>query len=133
MIRLFAIGFVLSATLIVFARQSTETRVTVYTAVQADAGERDFQNNKFGVCANCHGEGLVGRKGEAGELPPLSSLKEDDQKLIKNYGGTVPQLVGPQFMSRWSARSTKDLVEEFKGRFAGSLTEETRLNLIAYL
>jgi hypothetical protein len=40
--------------------------------------------------------------------------------------------VGPEFLKRWATRTTKDLSYEFQGRF-GNLSEETRLNLIAYI
>jgi cytochrome c553 len=133
MVRLFVVVILLFASLLAFAQQSTQTPATAYTAVQAEAGEREFQSNKFGVCADCHGTGLKGRRGEAGELPPLTSLSEDYQKLIAGNGGRVPQLIGPQFAARWRQRSTRALVEEFNGRFSPPLSEETRLNMIAYL
>ena len=133
MIRVVILSIVLLTSLSTLAQQSSETPRAVYTAAQADAGERDFKVNKFGVCSSCHGAGLVGRKGDAGELPPLNSLSEDYQQLIRGNSGKVPQLVGPEFVARWSTRSTKDLTDEFKGRFDPPLTEEIRLNLIAYL
>ena len=49
-----------------------------------------------------------------------------------NVYGKVPALVGPEFLKRWSTRTTKDLSKEFQDRF-GVLSEETRLNLIAYI
>jgi hypothetical protein len=113
----------------------TADRPAVYTAAQAEAGQREIQNNKFGNCTLCHTTALTGRmgNGDAGELPPVSSLPEDYQKTIINYGGRVPALVGPTFISRWSRRTTRDLSREFQERFASPLTEETRLNIISYL
>jgi hypothetical protein len=49
-----------------------------------------------------------------------------------NLYGKIPALVGPEFLKRWGTRTTKDLTREFQERF-GVLTEETRLNLIAYI
>src|SRR6185369_1184000 len=108
-------------------------RPAVFTAEQAETGRREIQTNAFGACTSCHTTTLTGRNGEAGELPPLSSLSEDYQKLINGNGGIVPPLVGPKFLSRWAARSTKDLSKEFQERFSPPLAEQTRLNLIAYM
>ena len=118
---------VVSATL---AGQSTD-RPAVYTREQAVAGRLALKTNSFGVCSDCHTNALTGRKGDAGELPSISSLPEDSQKMINVYG-KVPALVGPEFLKRWSTRTTKDLSKEFQDRF-GVLSEETRLNLIAYI
>lgn len=112
-------------------------RPAVYTVEQAEAGRIEVQTNSFGACTDCHAAGLTGRNGDAGEFPPLSSLREDYQTTIKNNSGRVPALVGPTFRARWANRTTKDLFREFQGRFAPSsasgLSEQTRLNLIAYI
>jgi len=113
------------------ARQATD-RPAVYTAEQAEAGRQELRSNSFGVCTDCHTTTLAGRNGDVGELPPVSSLPDNTQKMITTYGGKVPALVGPTFMKRWATRTTKDLSAEFKGRF-GDLSQETRLNLIAYI
>jgi cytochrome c553 len=103
----------------------------VFTAAQADAGTREVQTNTFGVCSDCHGTTLAGRTGEPGELPPLSSLPAEYRQLIEGNGGRVPSLVGSAFVARWAKRSTRDLTKEFEERF-GDVSEQTRLNLIAY-
>lgn len=108
-------------------------RPAVYTAEQAEAGRVAVEKNSFGACTSCHSIGLTGRNGEANDVPPLSSLPADHQTLIINHGGTVPALVGPAFRARWAGRTTKDLTGEFRGRFEPPLTEETRLNIIAYI
>jgi cytochrome c553 len=113
------------------AGQATN-RPTVYTREQAEAGRLALKTNSFGTCTDCHTTALTGRNGDVGELPPLSSLSEDYQKTLNPYGGKVPALVGPEFLKRWSTRTTKDLSKEFQDRF-GNLREETRLNLIAYI
>jgi hypothetical protein len=104
----------------------------VYTSQQAEAGRLALKTNSFGVCTDCHTTALTGRTGGADELPSISSLSEDAQKTIGVYGGRIPALVGPKFRTRWAAKTTKDLTSEFQGRF-GNLSEETRLNLIAYI
>jgi hypothetical protein len=123
---------VLGMTLSTLAQESKDVP-RVYTAEQASAGEREVQNNAFGRCSDCHAKGLAGRNGDPDELPPLSSLPEDTQTMVGNYGGNVPQLAGPKFMQRWATRSTKDLSAEMKDRFGGPLSEETRLNIMAYI
>jgi mono/diheme cytochrome c family protein len=123
---------VLSMTLSTLAQESKDVP-RVYMAEQATAGEREVQNNAFGRCSDCHANGLAGRSGDPNELPPLSSLPEDTQTMVGNYGGKVPQLAGPKFLQRWGTRSTKDLSAEMRDRFSGPLSEETRLNIMAYI
>jgi hypothetical protein len=113
-----------------FAGQTTD-RPSVYTPEQAEAGRLALKTNSFGACTDCHTTSLAGRNGAPGELPALSSLSEDYQKTINVYR-KVPALVGPEFLKRWSTRSTKDLTVEFRERF-GEVNEETRLSLIAYI
>ena len=128
------VAFLLVTMVTVLFGQATE-RPAVYTVAQAEEGRRELQNNSFGNCTVCHTNSLTGRKGngDANELPPLSSLPEDSRKLVIGNGGKVPALVGPTFISRWSSRTTKDLFKEFQDRFAGPLSEQTRLNIMAYL
>jgi len=113
------------------ARQATD-RPAVYTPEQAESGRLALKTNSFGVCTDCHTTALTGRNGDDGELPSVSSLRQDYQETIKNYGGKIPALVGEKFLMRWANRTTKDLSREFQERF-GDLQEETRLNLIAYI
>jgi cytochrome c553 len=127
---LMAIG-VLSMNVSTLAQESKDVP-RVYTAEQAIAGEREVQNNTFGRCSDCHANGLAGRNGDPDELPPLSSLPEATQTLVRN-GGKVPQLAGKKFVQRWATRSTKDLSAEMRRRFAGPLSEETQLNIMAYI
>lgn len=105
----------------------------VYTAAQADAGKTAIQQNAFGDCRACHTTALTGRTGAGGELPTLASLPEDYRKLVTGNGGRVPPLVGPEFVSRWSNRSTRHLVAEFTERFSPPLSVDTRLEIIAYM
>ena len=104
----------------------------VFTAEQAAAGKIEIQKNSFGACTDCHATGLTRRAGDPRELPPLASLSDDYQKLIKGNGGIVPPFVGADFVAKWGRRTTQDLLKEFDDRFR-SLTLDTRLNLIAYI
>jgi hypothetical protein len=109
---------------------------TAYTDAQAAAGKVEIQRNSFGTCTDCHTNALTGRTGDAGEIPALTSLPADYQALIKGNGGRVPPLAGPEFVTRWARRSTKNLTAEFLDRFgpsSGRLSEEIRLDIIAYM
>lgn len=122
---------------IVLSMSTTAARmpqgVPVYTAAQAEAGGVAIAQNSFGDCRACHTSTLTGRTGAGGELPPIASLSDDYQKLVTGNGGRVPPLVGAEFVSRWSRRSTKQLVEEFDKRFSPPLSVDTRLGIIAYM
>lgn len=126
-----AVGVVLVASQSTHASQ-TPVRRSVFSAKQANAGKMDVQKNSFGTCTDCHTSTLGGRSGNADEVPPLNGLKEDYQNTLRPYGGMVPDLVGASFRSRWAKRSTKNLTQEFLDRF-GDVSEETRLNIIAYV
>ncbi len=125
------LGVVFAGVSSIRAGQATDWPA-VYTLEQAEAGRRALTTNSFGACTDCHTTPLTGRSGDAGELPSVSSLPENYQQTISVYGGKIPALVGPEFLKRWATRTTKDLSNEFQGRF-GDLREETRLNLIAYI
>jgi cytochrome c553 len=132
MLRLFMAVAILAATFPVFAQQSTARR-RVYTPEQATAGQRELQENKFGACEDCHAKSLSGRNGDKDETPELSSLPEALQTSVRNNGGKVPQLAGPKFITKWGPRSTKDFSLELMKRFSGPLSEETQLNIMAYI
>jgi hypothetical protein len=105
----------------------------IYTAAQAAAGQAAYQS----TCIKCHTDTLMGRKGDANEMPPLSSLPVDMQKTVKAAGGKVPPLAGVNFLSRWSGRTTKDLSIRIKDAVGGfppeGANEETGLNITAYV
>src|SRR5689334_7865309 len=77
----------------------------VFTEAQATAGKAAYES----VCVNCHTYALTGRKGEAGELPTISSLPETFQKTIQEANGKIPPLAGEAFVKRWGARTTQAL------------------------
>jgi mono/diheme cytochrome c family protein len=118
-------------TLCTLAQESQDVP-RVYTAEQANAGQQEVLKNTFGQCSSCHANGLAGRNGDPDELPPLSSLPETTQTQVRN-GVKVPQLAGPKFMQRWGTRSTKAFSAEMRKRFTGPLSEETQLNIMAYI
>ena len=107
----------------------------VFTAAQAAAGKREVQDPAF-ACTDCHTLSLRGRTGAADELPALSALPVNYQTLIGGNGGTVPALVGAEFIKRWAGRTTQDLIDEFRRRFEPPMSQfsnEARLNMIAYV
>ena len=57
-----------------------QTARSVFTSAQAGAGRIAYEN----TCGKCHTYTLLGRKGEEGELPPVSSLSAAYQKFIGN-------------------------------------------------
>ena len=79
-----------------------------YTSAQAEAGRSAYQAS----CASCH-------------LPELGGRNE------------APPLAGSNFMSAWGARSTSDLLTLIRSTMPpgnrGSLSEETYVNLVAFL
>ena len=83
-------------------------RSGAFTAAQAEAGRIAYEN----TCARCHTYTLLGRKGDAGELPPVSSLSEADQRFIGNPNH-VPPLAGEAFLSRWGSKTASQLIARF--------------------
>jgi len=80
---------------------------SVYTAAQAAAGQASYQAN----CASCHQPTLAGQN----EAPPLA---------------------GPNFMTTWRGRTTKDLVEYMSATMPPgrpSLAEADYLNITAFI
>lgn len=105
----------------------------IYTAAQAANGRTAYQSS----CGKCHTDTLMGRVGDIGEVPPLSSLPANMQQVVRAAGGKVPPLAGDKFMARWGVRTTKDLSTRIKDAVGGfppqDLDEETYLNLTAYV
>jgi mono/diheme cytochrome c family protein len=104
----------------------------VFTAAQARAGKIAYESS----CGLCHRANLQGRTAVPGELPDVNSLPENMIKAIDQSGGQVPPLVGPQFMSHWGSKSTKEYVARvanamgaFPPRNVGS---DTPVQLTAY-
>jgi hypothetical protein len=85
------------------------TQPRVFTSAQAEAGRMSYEN----TCARCHTYTLLGRKGGPGELPPVSSLSEADQKFIGNPNH-VPPLAGQAFLDRWGDKTVSQLIARFE-------------------
>jgi len=106
---------------------------TVFSAAQAEAGRAAYEN----TCVKCHTVTLRGRTGDPSEMPPVSSLPADMQKMIQDRLGKVPPLAGPYFMARWGTRTTEDLskrIQEAIGGFPPAGTNDTTaLKITAYV
>jgi hypothetical protein len=81
----------------------------VFTAAQADAGRSIYQR----TCEQCHTSTLLGRKGDPGERPPISSLPVSYQKFIGPRGFVAP-LTGKVFIERWGAKTAAQLIARFQ-------------------
>ena len=106
----------------------------VYTAAQAEAGRLVYER----TCGKCHTNTLTGRKGDPGELPPLSSLSASYQKFIGPRGFVAP-LTGKVFLDRWGGKTAAQLIARFQEtvddpyfQFEG-MTDETTVDITAYV
>jgi hypothetical protein len=125
-------GFVGFACLVLTAQQPTPSGI--FTSAQADAGRLVYER----TCGKCHTYTLTGRKGEPGELPPLSSLSASYQKFIGPRGFVAP-LTGKVFLDRWGAKSAAQLISRFQEtvddpyfQFEG-VDDEFTVNITAYV
>jgi hypothetical protein len=106
----------------------------VFTSAQAEAGRTAYEN----TCGRCHTNTLLGRQGDAGELPPVSSLSAAYQKFIGNPNH-VPPLAGKVFLSRWGEKTAAELIARFQVtagdpffQFEG-MNDDTTVNITAYV
>jgi cytochrome c553 len=128
-------------------QNSTSTSApAVFTAAQAQAGRVVYE----GACGKCHTETVMGRKGDPGELPPVSSLPAFYQKFIGTkqrqypsgdivWQGLVPPLAGNVFIGRWGDKTAGQLIARFQETvddkdfgFEG-VNDEFTVNLTAYI
>ena len=116
--------------LVLTGQQQAEPRA-VYTSGQAAAGKTAYESS----CGKCHLEGLTGRHGEPGEVPAVSSLPDNMQKTLAQFGGKTPPLAGSGFMAKW--KTTRDLSLRIRSAVGGfppeNLNDETYLKLTAYI
>lgn len=109
-------------------------QTSVFTSAQAEAGRKSYDN----TCGRCHTYSLHGRKGEPGELPPVSSLSEADQKFIGNPN-YVPPLAGEAFLKRWGEKTVAQLIERFQVTVGDKsfqfkdIDDDTTVNITAYV
>lgn len=108
-----------------------QTEPAVFTSEQALAGKTAYESS----CGKCHLEGLTGRHGNPGEVPPVDSLPANMQKTLAQFGGKTPPLVGSGFIAKW--KTTRDLslrIESATGAFPPeNSNEETYLKITAYI
>lgn len=105
-----------------------------FTAAQAEAGHLAYDN----TCGKCHTYTLRGRKGEEGELPPVSTLSADYQKFV-GTPNHVPPLAGKAFLDRWGDKTAAQLIARFQitasdpfFQFEG-MNDEMLVNITAYV
>jgi len=114
------------------AQQPTSSGI--FTSAQAEAGRLAYER----TCGKCHTNTLMGRKGDPGELPPLSSLSASYQKFIGPRGFVAP-LAGKVFLDRWGAKTAAQLIARFQEtvddpyfQFEG-INDEFTVNITAYV
>ena len=80
----------------------------------------------------------MGRKGDPGELPPLTFLSASYQKFIGPRGFVAP-LAGKVFINRWGAKTAAQLIARFQEtvddpyfQFEG-VNDEFTVNITAYV
>jgi hypothetical protein len=80
----------------------------------------------------------MGRKGEPGELPPVSSLSASYQKFIGPRGFVAP-LAGKVFINRWGTKTAAQLIARFQETVDDpyfqfeSINDEFTVNITAYV
>jgi hypothetical protein len=129
---LLAVAMLGSGRLVLTGQQQTASGV--FTSDQAEAGRVSYRN----TCARCHTYTLLGRGGEAGELPPVSSLSEADQKFIGNPNH-VPPLAGEAFLNRWGGKTVAELIARFQITVSDpsfqfkNVDDDTTVNITAFV
>jgi hypothetical protein len=126
------VGILCSGLFVLTAQPPTSSGV--FTSAQAEAGRRAYER----TCGQCHTNTLMGRKGDPGELPPLSSLSASYQKFIGPRGFVAP-LTGKVFIDRWGGQTAAELIARFQEtvddpvlKFEG-MNDETTVNITAYV
>ena len=106
----------------------------VFTTAQAEAGRKAYER----TCGKCHTNTLTGRKGDPGELPPISSLSVSYQKFIGPRGFVAP-LTGKVFIDRWGGKTAAELIARFQEtiddpyfQFEG-MSDATTVDITAYV
>ena len=103
---------------------------TVFTAAQAEAGRAAY----LSTCGKCHTATLGGRTGRADELPPLDAIPPDYKKMVNDYKGQVPPLIGTTFWAKWkTTQGLANRIKEAVGGFPPDSAAETYLNVTAYV
>jgi len=106
----------------------------VFTSAQAEGGRLAYER----TCGKCHTNTLLGRKGDPGELPPLSSLSASYQKFIGPRGFVAP-LAGKVFIDRWGGKTAGQLIARFQETVDDpyfqfeDMKDETTVDITAYV
>jgi mono/diheme cytochrome c family protein len=109
-------------------------RPAVFTQDQAEAGRTAYEKS----CGQCHTYTLLGRKGEAGELPALDSLPAAYLKFI-GPAKRVPPLVGNDFVRKYSPKTVAEMFSLFRGAADTTpvatlqMDDDTVVNITAYI
>ena len=126
------VGILGSGLLVLTAQQPASSGV--FTSAQAEAGRIAYER----TCGKCHTPTLMGRNGDPGELPPLSSLPASYQKFIGSRG-FVPPLAGKVFLDRWGGKTAAQLIARFQVTADDpffqfeNMDAETTVNITAYV
>jgi len=106
----------------------------VFTSAQAEGGRLAYER----TCGKCHTNTLLGRNGDKGELPPISSLSASYQKFIGPRGFVAP-LTGKVFIDRWGGKTAAELIARFQEtiddpyfQFEG-MSDATTVDITAYV
>jgi cytochrome c553 len=127
------VGAILSAVGSHLAGQETR-RPAVFTVGQAEAGRTAYEKS----CGQCHTYTLRGRKGEAGELPPLESLPAPYLNFV-GPAKRVPSLVENDFVRKYSQKTVAEMFSLFRGAADSTpvavlhMSDDTVVNITAYL
>lgn len=104
----------------------------IFTPAQAEAGRAAYEN----TCGKCHTPTLLGRKGDPGELPPLSSLSGAYREFI-GPRGLVRPLAGKEFIDRWGSKTAAQLIARFQETVVAfppeGMDDQTTVNITAYV
>src|SRR3984893_3130935 len=126
------VGILGSGLFLLTGQQPNPSRV--FTSAQAEAGRTAYER----TCGKCHTNTLLGRKGDEGELPPISSLSASYQKFIGPRGFVAP-LTGKVFIDRWGGKTAAELIARFQEtvddpyfQFEG-MNDETTVYITAYV
>lgn len=125
-------GIAVYACIILTAQQPTSPGI--FTLAQAEAGRAAYER----TCGQCHTNTLMGRTGDPGELPPISSLSVSYQKFIGPRGFVAP-LAGKVFLDRWGAKTAAQLIARFQETVDDpyfqfqDFKDDTTVNITAYI
>ena len=126
------VGIMCSGLLVLTGQEATPSGI--FTSAHAEAGRTAYER----TCGKCHTNTLLGRNGDKGELPPISSLSASYQKFIGPRGFVAP-LTGKVFIDRWGGKTAAELIARFQEtiddpyfQFEG-MSDATTVDITAYV